>query len=164
MEENKNVALGLIAPWIDFYREVEELFKQDDEVMTKYDEATNEIKLFVENPLKADALMKILPCEKTFGNVTLKITVIPANMETDDPLILLERAFDGNPALTTTKTVATPLGTMRYAIFNKQIAQYYNDDIGDANGLRSVLMADLARDVLELPGVNVCTSPRVTFL
>ena len=71
--------MKLSSPWVEFYREIEALFAQDDEVKVVYEEEKNEVKLYVENARKADALAQLLPTEKTFGNVVLKITVIPAN-------------------------------------------------------------------------------------
>ena len=48
-------SLGLISPWIDFYRQVQALFQEDDEVEVKFNEETCELKIYVENSIKADA-------------------------------------------------------------------------------------------------------------
>lgn len=72
--------LKISAPWVLFYRKIEALFKNDPEVRVIFDdEESCDVKLYVENAGKADALMKLLPTVKDFGNVLLTVTVIPAN-------------------------------------------------------------------------------------
>ena len=73
--------LGLSSPWVNFYRELEALFAKDPEVKVVYDEEKNDVKLYVDNLAKADALAQLLPVERTFGNITITVTVIPANKE-----------------------------------------------------------------------------------
>ena len=49
----------LAAPWISFYREIEAMFKEDEQVHPVYDEENNVVKLYVEDQEKAEALEKI---------------------------------------------------------------------------------------------------------
>lgn len=150
--------MKLSAPWVNFYRELEALFVQDPEVKVVYEEENNEVKLFVDNARKADALTQLFPAEKEFGNVTLKITVIPANNADVSKADLLAEAFDGNPALSYIQHVDAVLGSFDYAVFQNKVVQYFNDDLSDINGLRSTLYQDIAKDVFgEDAGVFFCT-------
>lgn len=148
--------IGLSPPWACFYREIEALFKDDPEIHIVYDEQNYEIKLYVDNPSKADALEKLLPSVKNFGNVNLYIEVIPADTETNDGLSLFEAAFAGNPAF---KYVAqSPKIAAKYVIFANKVVQYFNDSLSDAHGVRSTLYQDIARDVFgDDCGVYFCT-------
>lgn len=152
--------LNLSSPWVIFYREIEALFKYDKEIEVKFDEETMTIKLFADSSQKKiDALTKILPQEKTFGNVTVKIEVVPANFEFKNDAAILEAAFKGNPALGCIDTKSTMFGKMHYAMFKRDVVQFYVDTMKDPKGLRSTLYEDIARDVFEgtVKGVNYCT-------
>lgn len=139
----------LSPPWITYCREVEALFKNDPKVKISFDEGAMELKLFVEGNIKAMALERLMTQRLTFGNVELKITVIPANLQSaDDDLELIKIAFDGNDALKYTKAIDTPFGPRRYAVFKKDIVQFYNDNMMDLHGVTSMLYADIALDVL----------------
>jgi len=151
--------MKLSAPWIKFYRELEALFAEDEEVRVVYDEEVNEVKLYVENSVKAEALSQLLPEEKTFGNVTLRITVIPGNNVLKG-VDLFSRAFEGNPALSYVLPIDCPMGHFEYAIFKPKVVQFFNDDIGDLNGLCSTLYQDIAKDVFgSETGIFFCTEP-----
>lgn len=148
----------MVAPWVEFYREIEALFKQDPAVNTVFDEDAKEIKLFVKGVAKADALTQLLPAEKTYGNVTVKVTVIPANEERTT-IELIRDAFSGNPALNEIFTVHGAFtNDLHYVIFRKEVVQYFNDDLGDAHGVRSTLYQELAKEVIgECDNVFFCT-------
>lgn len=139
--------MKLISPWVDFYRKIQMLFEQDPEVETVFDEENNEIKLYVEGARKADALMMLLPTEKVFGNVTVKITVIPANNGEMTKADALREAFIGNPALSYVIEIPSVFGTFNYAVFQNKVVQYFNDDMRDINGNRSTLYQELAKEV-----------------
>lgn len=156
----------LSAPWVIFYREVEAMFKYDTEVHVVYDEAAQTIKLFVEEADKAAALEALMPSEKTFGNVTLKIEIIPANGMTDldedeGRDILFDFAFEGNAAFAFARSIpAATLFTneLTYVVFRKQVVQYYTDDLGDYYGQCSTLYQNIAKDIFgEIDGVFYCT-------
>lgn len=145
----------LSAPWVRLYRQIEALFERDPQVRVVFDEDATTIKLFVDNAIKADALTQVLPEERVFGNVTAKIEVIPSN--NDDPLALVQAAFDGNPALAYTQRVNTPLGEVRYAVFAPEVVQFFDDDMSNISGKCSTLYQDIAKDVLAADGVFFCT-------
>lgn len=151
--------MKLISPWVNYYREVEALFKEDPEVHVVFDDETYELKLYVDNNRKAEALTALLPTEKTFGNVGVKIEVIPANNGERTYLDLVIDAFEGNPALEYVQDIDTPMGKFNYVVFKSEVVQYFNDDISDVNGNRSTLYQNIAEDVFGLgTGLHFCTA------
>ena len=156
----------LSAPWTIFYRQIQAMFKKDDQVHVIYDEATPEIKVYVEDSVKADALMQLLIPEKTFGNVTVKVSVIPANgitgprrntnLEIDD---LFMEAFNGNPALSFVQMLPCVFSNnMYYVVFQNTVVQFYTDDLGDYYGQCSTLYQEIAKEIfIDREGVFYCT-------
>lgn len=142
----------LSAPWDEFYNEVNELFRYDEEVRVVFFEEQKTIKLFVDNPEKAEALQKLLPQKKEWGKVVLLIEVIPSNKEKKTELTrsIWSVAFTGNTAVSFIYTIdgifSNPL---TYVVFVNEVVQYFNDNLGDINGNRSTLYEDIARDVFE---------------
>ena len=155
--------LKLSSPWVTYYRELNELFRRDDEINIIYDDETNIIKMYVESPEKADALSQLLPTEKQFGNVTLAIEIIPANKLLRTKATDFAAAFKGNPAVSDIRTVNYPgFGEFTYVLFQNRVVQYFNDDFGDINGLRSTLYQDIAKRVLvNTEGLFFCTDVAV---
>ena len=151
--------LGLCSPWVDFYKKVDTLFKKDPEVKVDFDQDNYTVKLYVDNAIKADALTKLLPAEKEFGNVVLKIEVVPADNSEESRIDLFRKAFNGNPAVDAI-TTAGPIG-YDFVIFAKEVVQYYNDDLADAYGYRSTLYQELALEVFGIED-NVLYSTTVT--
>ena len=148
------------APWVNYYHEINAMFDRDPEVRISFDEETPEIKIFVENSRKADALAQLLPTEKSFGNVILKITVVPAN-EAQTKLDLIQEAFYGNPALSYVWQAKTPFGEFDYVVFENRVVQYFNDNMRDINGNKSTLYEDIAREVFgEETNLCFCTEAK----
>lgn len=149
--------LTLSSPWMEYYRKLEAMFQYDEDIHLVMDNDQPEIKIFVDNPVKADALAKLLPVEKEFGNVKLAITVIPADIEATK-LNLLKWAFSGNPVLNYILPSDTPFGTFNYVVFSKEVVQYFNDNMRDLNGNTSTLYESLARDLFgEDADICYCT-------
>lgn len=149
----------LSAPWVTFAHEINALFENDPQVHVLYNDADNVLSIYVDNQAKADALMKLIPEEKVFGNVTMKINIIPANKE-ETKISLFETAFAGNPAVEQVYSAETPFGQMNYVIFKKEVVQFYNDQMDDINGNKSTLFQNIAEDVFDDHlGVYFCTSP-----
>ena len=150
----------LSAPWVLFYREVEAMFAEDPAVRVEFDNGDEKIiKLYVDGERKAEALSELLPIEKEFGNVVVKIEVIPANILKGDKAQLFRDAFDGNPALSYDVTVDGVFSNpVTYFVFKKAVVQYYADNLGDVNGLQSTLYQNIAEDLFENhDGVSFCT-------
>lgn len=148
------------APWYLFYKEIYELFKYDPEVELNFYEANDanggmpKLEVIVDSLDKADALDRLLPLNKQFGNVTLNIEIVRPDYGEEKPVQTLKRAFRDNPALSGIKT--NDLGS--YAVFKNQVVQYFTDNIGDIRGNRSTLYEEIAREVIgDIPGVFFCT-------
>lgn len=148
-------------PWISYWRKLVELFKGDPQVTVAYTYTVTtcpEVKVYVDNADKADAIAELLPSVKEFGNVTLKITVIPINVKAVSRVNLFRRAFDGNKNVTLIADADQALSNIHYVIFKGDVVQYYDDNLGDAYGNRNTLYQDLAKDVFgETGGVFFCT-------
>lgn len=152
--------LKLISPWYEYYAKVDALFKEDPEVKAVFDEEELVLKLYVDDASKAEAIAQLLPEQEEFGNVLMRIEVIPPSFS-NDKLSLFKRAFHGNPAFIDVKTVQTPFAPdQHFVIFAKRVVQYFNDDIRDLDGIRSTLYQNLAEEVLRgeiLGEVRFCT-------
>ena len=154
--------IKLSAPWDVFYREINELFKQDPEISVVYDEETKEIKLYVKSSTKAYALNKLLPTEMTYGGVTQKITIVPANGFSNgcrSNISYFQDAFAGNPIISRIETINDIFSNpITYVVFIKVVVQYFNDDIGDINGQCSTLYQEIAKNVFGTKnGIYFCT-------
>lgn len=151
--------LKLSSPWVTFYHEVDEMFKLDSEIKTEFDEDKNVIKLYVNNSTKADALTQILPTEKTFGNVSVRLEVIPANYSSDNKVELFKKAFEGNEAFSYISTGDNPFTkSYTYVVFKNKVVQFFNDDLCDVNGMKSTLYQDIANDIfINHNGIFFCT-------
>ena len=151
--------LKLTSPWVTYYRELNELFKQDEEIKIIYDEENNVVKLFVNNAEKAEAISSLLPVEKSFGNVTLTISVIPPNGLLKAKAVDYEKAFEGNPIVSYIKTISLYMtNDLTYIVFKNKVVQYFNDDLGDINGVCSTLYQDIAKRVFDdKEGIYFCT-------
>lgn len=150
--------LKLQSPWVSYARKINALFEKDPEVAVDWNDATMELKLYVDSQEKAEALDKLLKHEIEFGNVKMTVTVIPANIVDRTMMNLFETAFKGNPAVSYTKSIDAMGFSSGYIVFKPEVVQYFNDDLTDINGLASTLYEDLANDVFEEhAGVNFCT-------
>ena len=157
---SKENELKLSAPWIIFYKEIKALFDRDPEIRAVFDSVTMTIKLYCNSTsAKIEALKKVLPKERTYGNETVFIEVIPANRSLGEEIDILAEAFRGNEALSYVTSRQTIFGDKQYALFDREVVQYYIDDTTDLNGLKSTLYEDIARDVFgeTLPNVYFCT-------
>ena len=147
--------LGLSSPWVQYYHQLEAFFKRDDEVKVVYDEENNDIKIYVADPAKADALTQILPYEKSWGTVVLHINVIPANSHfttkvLTTPVAVWEAAFKNNSAVDYIKTIkGLYCNDLTYIVFKREVVQYFTDSLGDIHGLRSTLYQDMAEDLFK---------------
>ena len=155
------MAMKLTAPWITYYRELNELFKEDSEVRVVYYDEEKEVKLFVENAEKAEALKELLPIEVEFGEITLVITIVPANnsIRRSPKQVSIIKAFEGNPIVTDIEIISGVMtNDLVYIVFKKEVVQYFNDDLGDINGICSTLYQDIAKRVFKgIEGVCFCT-------
>ena len=153
-------------PWIEYYEKIRELFKYDDDIKIVYIDEDKEIQIYVRTGSKADAIDELIGGEHEFGNVTLRVTVIPGNPSTvshsSNPNQIVA-ALNGNPIVDDFKVIHGVFpNDMIYVLFRKEVVQYFTDNLGDANGLRSTLYQDLAEEIFpEHDGVFFCTSEKV---
>ena len=152
--------LKLSPPWNTFVSELNALFGEDHDIKIVYNDEDMEVKLFVADSEKADALTQLLPAQRVYGNVVFTVTVVPANSDECSESDLIRKAFKGNPVLSSVEDVKTPFGSFSYAVFRKTVVQFYNDDISDINGNKSTLYADIARDVFGEGSVFFCTDTK----
>ena len=154
--------MNLTCPWIEYYNQISAMFRDDMDVQVIYDDEAKDIRLYVKRATKAEALSVILPKEKSFGGVTVTITIIPAN-GLEDPAAdisqhLYEYALEDTPALAYIKQVSLPGMDLTYVVFRAQVVQYYNDNLGDVNGRHSTLYENIARAIFEPRlGLFFCT-------
>lgn len=147
----------LSPPWNTFVSELKALFGEDPDIRITFNEDSYEVKLFVANDEKAEALRQLIPEERIYGNVALKVTVVPANADSTNDADTFEKAFKGNPVLKEIMRLKTPFGEYDYAVFRKEVVQFYNDDLTDPHGNESTLFENIARDVFGDTGVFFCT-------
>ena len=149
---------GMSSPWITYFHKLNALFGEDPDIKLSYDEDTNRIIFRVLNQAKADALTALLPESMSFGNVVVRIFVIPANELKTSRASLIATAFSGNPIFEGVLRNNGPImNGLTYVIFKKKVAQYYNDNLGDPNGNESCLYQDLAKDIFgQVDGEALC--------
>lgn len=151
----ENVKLS--APWEILWKKMTALFGEDPDIELLYNDGDKVITLRVQNSSKADALAKILPTEMPFGNVTVRINVVPANDE-DAAISIYQKAFDGNPAFSYAEEVEAAGFKATYVVFEKEVVQIPADNLGDINGNISTLFQDIANEVIDNHnGVFFCT-------
>ena len=155
--EDKKTAVA--SPWITYARRVHKLFELDPEVKVSYDNEGPELKLYVESQEKAEALEEVMPNEVEFGNVTMAVTVVPANIAEESPYKKLLKAFKGNPIVSYTESLNGYGQEFNYIVFQPEVVQYYNDNMGDIHGVESTLYQDIAKEVFaeKAAGVFFCT-------
>lgn len=154
------------APWVIYYREVQALFAKDGNIRVFLNEEKHELDIYVDGQAKADALTKLFPTEKIFGNVTLKVKVIPSNDEGEgrgrvntyrnssvnhsDIFMTFCVAFSGNTALDFVEEATVPGGMkVCYVVFMKDVVQFFSDDLTDYFGMTSTLYQNIAKDVFK---------------
>lgn len=151
--------LKLSSPWIIYYKEVDAFFKEDPEVNVVYDEEENTITLYVANGDKADALTQLLPVSREFGDVSVRHRIIPGNLGHGVNGSVLEAAFKNNNAVSYIKTIHGLFSNdLNYVVFKKEVVQYFNDDLGDINGMCSTLYQNIAKNIfIDIEGLFFCT-------
>lgn len=87
----------------------------------------------------------------------MTIEVIAANEEVS-LISLYKAAFAGNPIVSYIETVDGFGNPLNYIVFEKEVVQYFNDNLGDIHGIESTLYQDLAEEVFdEHDSIFFCT-------
>ena len=156
----------LSSPWVIYYRETCEMFKNDPEVHVVYKQDENKLCIYVDGVDKAEAIAQLMYDKIEYGNVKITVEVIPANGELKllnvgdlNYVNVFETAFKGNPAFSFVRKVQGILSnSITYVVFQNKVVQYFNDDLGDVYGQCSTLYQDIANRIFkDLDGVFYCT-------
>ena len=140
--------MKLSPPWVTYVNKIEALFKGDEDISIQFDEPNYDLKIFVADLEKAEALAKLLPIQKEFGNVVLKITVVPPDSAVKDYIEVFRAAFKNNPNVADIVSEETPFGyNLNFVVFKKEVIQFFNDDTSDLHGVCSTLNEYIAREV-----------------
>ena len=151
----------LSPPWYNYVCEIKELFGPDPDIQIQFNPNKMDLVLRVIGDDKAKAIGDLLPLAKPFGDISLSISVIPANEpNATSKYKLFSDAFKGNPAVTNIVNVDDVFtNPVTYVEFQKKVIQYFNDDMSDLHGNRTTLLEDIAKEVFEYndDGVFFCT-------
>lgn len=160
--ENNEKKTQMSPPWIIYVEKFKKLFEQDPELHIMFDDGDMELTVRVDNQTKYEALRELLPYKVNFGNVIMKLTLIPANemTGTKNAARLFSEAFKGNPVVDDIIEIPNVFtNTITYIMFKKEVVQYWSDNLGDPHGNESTLYQDIAKDLIsDVVGVSYCTS------
>ena len=154
-----DVRLKLSPPWITYINKLEALFDGDPAIAFNIDMSVPSVTLSGYNGDKNAALLKLLPSEKAFGSVILKINIDDpiSNIAFPTPKALFDTAFEGNPAYAYSIS-PTEEGywffSFTYVVFKNCVVQFFNDNLNDCHGLISTLYQDIAAEVFEKAGLT----------
>ena len=156
------VRLKISPPWVTYVNKVTALFDGDPEIAINFNNHDRSLVIATNNGDKGAALLKVLPSEVTFGNVTLTVGV-------DGPISnrgfvtneeLMNVLFDRNPAFAFCRAVEGIITSFTYVVFKNTVVQFFNDNLNDIYGNISTLYQDIAAELFaeaDLNGVVYCT-------
>ena len=151
----------LSPPWVIYYNKIKALFENDKDVNIMFDEVEPAITLHVYGTEKAKAIERLIPAETNFGGNTLKVTVIPEEIDLNSPAEIFRAAFKGNSVLHGVEAKETPFGDFTYAIFDSEAVYLNDDDLGSPYGYTAKLIEDIVREIMDIPaGAFVCSDVR----
>ena len=160
--------VSLEAPWQTFAKKLKALFERDPQIKVSDvyeiddDDVQYGIDIEIRNSEKYKALDRVLPSVKSFGGVSLAITLYDEeNAGLNSDAALYETIFNGNPILKEVKDVVDHTGShIGYVVFNPEVIQFFDDDLSSYNGKWSGLAQDIAKDVFDndFRGVYFCTA------
>lgn len=156
-----NKEINLFSPWVIYYKKLEALFGKDKDIKMSFDNDELTVSMFINSQDKYEALSQLLPDEQQFGNVTLKIQLIPANLNTSK-IDVFRKAFNGNPVVTDiisiSRDVIDTTNDFNYVVFKKEVVQYHDDSLDDPHGNCSTLYQEIAKEVFgNHGGIYFCT-------
>lgn len=162
------VKMHLEAPWFTYQKKVKALFEQDPEILVgeltegdgEFDYALN---IEVASHEKYEALDRVMPSFKRFGNILVKIILYDEENAGINPGVkLYETIFKDNPILEDVRNMVDKTGTaFGYVRFKPEVIQFFDDNLADYNGNWSGLAEDIAKEVFEKDssGMYFCTAP-----
>ena len=149
-----DVRLKISPPWVTYVNKLQALFYGDPMIAFNIDYENMRVVLAGNNADKNAALLRLLPSEKKFGNVTLSIMVDGpvSNLAFPTPKSLFDTAFSGNPAYAYSICPADEgyyFFSLTYVVFKNCVVQFFNDNLNDCHGLISTLYQDIATEIFE---------------
>lgn len=151
-----DVRLKISPPWVTYVNKLQALFDPDPLIAFNVNyqgENGPTVVLATNDGDKAAALVKLLPEEKTFGNVTLKVSIDCPTMSNRAFVTkkeLFETAFKGNPAFAYAVCPADDgywFFALTYVVFKNCVVQFFNDNLNDCHGVISTLYQDIAEEI-----------------
>lgn len=159
--EVKNERLS--PPWYIYHKKLRSLFEEDDQVnigeLEQGPDGQYTAEITVSDKEKQAALQQIILQNVKMGNINITYTFAdPQDIPQADDDVSLETfivAFKENPILVKTATAQTLSGNLQYyAIFKKEVIQFFADNISDYYGNYNGLAVDIAREVLVPTRIN----------
>ena len=150
--------LKLSSPWMNYYKAMKAFFDKDPDVRVVFDEQTNKVNVYVEDEYKAVALDNLLIPVQEFGNITIRINVIPANgtflgdVVFEDQTDLIKAAFKYNDAVDSIKSWQFAVNaSYTYVLFKDEVVHYFNDDLSSYTGHAHTLMQNIGDKIMKMP-------------
>ena len=157
--------MKLSPPWITYFHKVQALFEKDNSITVDFDESNCCLNIIVKEDIeKGEAIQKLFPSEKVFGNNIMKINVVTIQEPKQIPTAqIFANAFKNNPVVEDVINKSDILrNDQTYIMFQNKVVQFFNDDIYDYNGVCTTLYQNIAKDVFkDFADVHYCTSTNV---
>ena len=157
MENYDTKQSKLSPPWNILASKIRVLFEQDNQITVsdcvpdEDSEGNYKIDITVDNIYKLQAIKILIPSKVTIGNVEVKINMDKSEESsyidlTKDTVDIL---FKDNPIYKETIGIENTLTHQMqyYALFNKEVLQYFADDLESPWGIQSNLAENIARDI-----------------
>lgn len=153
----KDIKLKLSPPWVTYMNMITALFDGDPQIAINYNDEVPCLILSTNNGDKAEALRRLIPNEKIFGNVSLKLGIDGPTTNIAFPTneALMKTAFSRNPALSFVQSIEGIVSAFTYVVFKNTVVQFFNDNLKDIHGIVSTLYEDIAREVFADAKVNL---------
>lgn len=151
------VRLKISPPWVTYINKLRALFEGDPQITFDFndDSADPSVVLSTVNADKAAALTKLLPEQKQFGKVTLRIDVhcpTVSNIAFPTMKKLYDTAFDQNAAYAYSVAPAEDgywYVNFTYVVFKNCVVQFFNDNLNDPHGVLTTLYQEIASEIFE---------------
>lgn len=154
--------IKLLSPWELYVRKMKVMFDKDAEIYIEYDEENSILEINVSDLSKALALTFLIPDFVEFGDkkVTNVIKFDGENLK--DPYHICSLAFNNNDSVS---SIIKPHGQFLdgtvFVCFKKEVVQYPNDNMFDANGVCSTLYQNLAKELFpDKVNIFFCTDTK----
>lgn len=148
---DKTDQVGMSSPWVHYARQLGMLLTADDTTveMVSIDDTKKKVIIRSESLDKVTAFMELLPKIIIFDTVALYIDIIPANKP--DTVAMFKTIFNNSPIVDKIVTIQ-PEGTSNpftYILFKKEVAEYWDDNLGNPHGFMFDLYQNIADNVFD---------------